>query len=264
MNKTHTGIPDLIINNTSVGINTTAPNTTYKLDVNGGANATTLYEGGVSLASKYLSSGNFLPLTGGTLTGTLTGTIINANTSLRVANNLVNDFCFNNLGFNHADINDFNAPVGFGCRFIFGNTNGPSVNYGAQTSSYTLFMGLGINYPASGAGSYGCQLALQRSVTNPTLSVRYKENNAWSGWSAITAGVLKGTANFTTNTWQTSSDNVSRFNFNNLGATYFCSGNGSHIFKNQANTIETVSIDNNGGITTTGGVGIGTNVSLLH
>jgi hypothetical protein len=49
-------------------------------------------------------------------------------------------------------------------------------------------MGLGINYPASGAGSHGCQLALQRSVTNPTLSVRYKENNVWGGWSAITAG----------------------------------------------------------------------------
>jgi hypothetical protein len=79
-----------------------------------------------------------------TCLSTLTGTTINANTALRVANNLVNDFCFNNLGFNHADINDFNAPVGFGCRFIFGNTNGPSVNYGAQTSSYTLFMGLGI------------------------------------------------------------------------------------------------------------------------
>jgi hypothetical protein len=73
--------------------------------------------------------------------------------------------------------------------------------------------------------------------------------------------VLKGTANFTTNTWQISSDNVSRFNFNNLGATYFCSGNGFHIFKNQANNVETVTIDNEGDMSITGNIGIGTAAS---
>jgi hypothetical protein len=87
-----------------------------------------IVKGGVALSSKYLQSatlGNYVLKAGDTMTGTLTGTIINANTSLRVANNIVNDFCFNNLGFNHSDINDFNAPLGFGCRFVFGNTNGP-------------------------------------------------------------------------------------------------------------------------------------------
>jgi hypothetical protein len=58
-------------------------------------------------------------------------------------------------------------------------------------------MGLGINYPASGAGSHGTQLAIQRNVTNPTWSVRYKENNVWNAWSAITAGFLRGSAVFT-------------------------------------------------------------------
>jgi hypothetical protein len=53
MNKTHTGVPDMIINNNSVGINTTAPNTTYKLDVNGGINGTTLFQGGTSIATTY-------------------------------------------------------------------------------------------------------------------------------------------------------------------------------------------------------------------
>jgi hypothetical protein len=97
-------------------------------------------------------------------------------------------------------------------------------------------MGLGINYPASGTGSYGCQLALQRSVTNPTLSVRYKENNVWSGWSAVTAGVLRGTAILTVGTWHTSSDNQQRLYFDNNGTT-FIQGQGGFpiIFRNNAN-----------------------------
>jgi hypothetical protein len=177
---------------------------------------------------------------------------VNISNSLSINGSLVNDFCFNNLGFNHADITDFNAPVGFGCRFIFGNTNGPSVNYGAQTSSYSLFMGLGINYPASGPGSYGCQLALQRSVTNPTLSVRYKENNSWGGWSGITADVartLNGTATFTVNVWHKSSDNQQRLYFENNTTTYI-QGQGTNpiVFRNNANSDIAV-IDSNGKMT---------------
>ncbi len=65
--------------NGSLGISTSNPS--YKLDVSGTANASTLYESGTLLTSKYaLSNAPFLPLAGGTLTGTLTGTTINAPT----------------------------------------------------------------------------------------------------------------------------------------------------------------------------------------
>jgi hypothetical protein len=119
-------------------------------------------------------------------------------------------------------------------------------------------MGLGINYPASGVGSHGCQIAIPRNVTNPSMSIHFKENNAWTAWSGVTAGVLRGNAVFTTNAWQTSSDNVSRFNFTNAGATNFSSGNGFHIFKNQANSIDTVTIDNDGDMSITGNICTGT------
>jgi hypothetical protein len=46
----------MVIKDSTVGINTSTPNTTYKLDVSGNINGLILYEGGVSLASKYLTS----------------------------------------------------------------------------------------------------------------------------------------------------------------------------------------------------------------
>ena len=55
-NKTHLAVPDMVIKDSTVGINTSTPNTTYKLDVSGNINGLILYESGVSLASKYLTS----------------------------------------------------------------------------------------------------------------------------------------------------------------------------------------------------------------
>jgi len=59
--------------NGTVGIGTASPSSSYKLDVNGNLNATTIYQNGVSLSSLISSgSGSYLPLSGGTLTNSLT------------------------------------------------------------------------------------------------------------------------------------------------------------------------------------------------
>jgi hypothetical protein len=87
-NKTHLAVPDMIINDATVGINTSTPNTTYKLDVNGNINGLILYESGVSLASKYLSLGR------GSLTGALT---VNGNININSSgtNRLIFDNALN-------------------------------------------------------------------------------------------------------------------------------------------------------------------------
>jgi hypothetical protein len=110
MNKTHTGIPDMIINNTSVGINTTAPNTTYKLDVNGNINGLILYEGGVTLASKYLQSAtlaNYVLKAGDTMTGALT-----VNGNINITGSATNSLIFDNA-YNLKKI-QLNSTNGFG------------------------------------------------------------------------------------------------------------------------------------------------------
>lgn len=64
--------------------------------------------------------------------------------------------------------------------------NGPDVNSASQY--YSLYVGLGNDYGATGAGSYGMQLAIPRNVTTPYLAVRYNENNSLAGWQKISAG----------------------------------------------------------------------------
>jgi hypothetical protein len=65
----------------NVGVGTTNP--AYTLDINGVANATTIREGGTLLTTRYAPSNvlsNYLPLSGGTLTGGITGTSVTATT----------------------------------------------------------------------------------------------------------------------------------------------------------------------------------------
>jgi hypothetical protein len=71
-----------------VGVGTTAPS--YKLDVNGSANATTVLEGGVAIASKYALSNvlsNFIPASGGTITGSLNTVGLNVSSNISFGSN---------------------------------------------------------------------------------------------------------------------------------------------------------------------------------
>ena len=64
------------------------------------------------------------------------------------------------------------------------NLNSPS---SANGQYYSWLIGLGINYAFS---SYAAQFALPRNAGNPVLSVRFRENGTWGGWSGITAEAL--------------------------------------------------------------------------
>ena len=95
---------------------------------------------------------------------------------------------WNNFGDGHGTRTSFDVSApsyGFGWRYIQGSTNGPGTG-GSQF--YSLYVGLGNDYPSTGAGSYGMYLAIDRNQTNPYLSVRFNENNGLSSWRRINAG----------------------------------------------------------------------------
>ena len=105
--------------------------------------------------------------------------------NLSVQSQLIYNYLFNNTGGIHGDITNFDNITHFGYKFINGLTNGPAGF--TYPSYYSWFIGLGSNYPATGANSYGCQFAVPRNTTNPYLFVRYKENNVWGSWYSTRA-----------------------------------------------------------------------------
>ena len=66
------------------------------------------------------------------------------------------------------------------------STNGPGTHT-TLAQYYSWYIGFGINYNAINSLSYGAQCALPRTIANPTLSVWFREADAWSSWSGITA-----------------------------------------------------------------------------
>ncbi len=96
---------------------------------------------------------------------------------------------WNNFGDNHNTRTSFDATtpsIGFGWRYIQGNTNGPGVNGAGQY--YSVYVGLGNDYGSTGSGSYGMQIAYPRNVTTPYITIRYNEANSLGAWQKISAG----------------------------------------------------------------------------
>jgi hypothetical protein len=138
-------------------------------------------------------------LTGGGASGTwginITGSASSATTATTATtasnSNALNGISvtqiFNNMGQSHGTYTDFNSVGNFGVRYLQGDTNGP--NTGAS-QYYGFTLGLGDQYPYSGAGSYGSQFYWNRTATggNPYVSVRFNEGGTWGAWSKIYAG----------------------------------------------------------------------------
>lgn len=106
----------------------------------------------------------------------------------------------NNMGEGHSTRTSFDATTpsyDFGWRFVQGSTNGPGTG-GSQF--YSAYIGLGAEYPATGAGSYGMYLAIDRNTTNPYLSVRFNEANSLGSWRKINAGYADATGSVSVGT----------------------------------------------------------------
>jgi hypothetical protein len=175
------------------------------ITVSGATGAVTITNSGVTS----IVAGTGISINQGTGAVTVTNTITNNNQLTNGAgyitsagtsadSNLLNGISavnlYNNMGGNHGTRQSFDASTpsyGFGYRYVQGNTNGPGTG-GSQY--YSWYIGLGSEYPATGAGSYGAMFAIDRNSTGPYLSVRYNENNSFSSWRKVNAGFADSTA----------------------------------------------------------------------
>lgn len=140
-------------------------------------------------------SGNF---SAGTITATTFSGALSGNATTATDSSTLNGISavnlYNNMGEGHGTRTSFDATTpsyGFGYRFVQGSTNGPGTG-GSQF--YSWYIGLGSQYPATGAGSYGAMFAIDRASSTPYLSVRFNEANGFSSWYKIRAGYADSTA----------------------------------------------------------------------
>jgi hypothetical protein len=152
------------------------------------------------------------------------------------------------MGQSHGTRTAFDASTasyGFGFRYIQGNGNGPAAGGGGQF--YSWYQGLGAEYPATGAGSYGMYIAIPRNPTTPYMSVRYNEGNGLGAWSKIAAGYAdtSGTAgNITSYTINQSVGTGNNVTFNLVDATQFRDSNNTGFYLDPASSsyLNTVSL----------------------
>ena len=131
-------------------------------------------------------------VSGITLTGTVTTTgslTLGGTLSASVIDNMTDEHrLFNNMGDTHATRTAFDLTgpsINFGWRFVQGSANGPGVT---GTQFYSEYVGLGNEYSATGAGSYGMQIAYPRNVIEPYITIRYNEANTFAAWTKVSAG----------------------------------------------------------------------------
>jgi hypothetical protein len=120
----------------------------------------------------------------------------------------VSPVLFNNFGDNNNARTNFNATYDFGWRYVTGATYGPGVNGASQY--YSVYVGLGANYSSA---QYGMQIAYPRNVSNPYISIRYRENTNWGGWNKISAGYADSAGSANSVAWSNVSGGTSTQNF---------------------------------------------------
>jgi hypothetical protein len=201
------------------------------ITVSGATGAVTITNSGVTS----IVAGTGISINQGTGAVTVTNTITNNNQLTNGAgyitsggtsadSNLLNGISavnlYNNMGAAHGTRSSFDASspsYGFGYRFVQGNTNGPGTGGG---QFYSWYVGLGSEYPATGAGSYGAMFAVDRNVTGPYLSVRYNESNTFTSWRRMNAGYADSTALTNAPTYNLPAVRVSSSGTSSSGASF--------------------------------------------
>jgi hypothetical protein len=161
---------------------------------------------------------------------------VNISSYLNIKDKSIYNNLFNSSGFNHSTITNFNNITDYGYRFINSPaTNGPGTTSNPVNQFYTWLIGIGSDY---GFNEFGAQFALPRSVANPILSIRYRENSSsWSSWTGITAEALtsgdktitgnltvNGEINFKNDVWHKSADGGYRLYFGTNSNTAIVGG----------------------------------------
>jgi hypothetical protein len=138
---------------------------------------------------------------------------------------------FNNMGGIHSTRTSFDASTpsyDFGFRYVQGSTNGPGTG---GNQFYSIYLGLGSDYPATGSGSYGMYMAIDRDRTNPYLSIRYNEGNSLTTWRRINAGYADTAGTASNITSYTINQNLGTSNLPTFagvkGSSYFDAQSGS-------------------------------------
>jgi hypothetical protein len=225
------------------------PTERFKFTDGGAFNASsniTLNGSQVLAASNYNSYAPTLTGTGASgtwginVTGSSASCTGNAVTATTASNaNLLNSISavnlYNNMGNPHGTYTSFDATTpsyGFGYRYIQGNANGPATGQGQY---YSWYIGLGSEYPATGAGSYGAMFAVGRTPGTAYLSVRFNESNSFGAWQKIyagyadTAGSATSATSATTATTANATNTANNFQMNSLGVGTAGSGTAGQI-----------------------------------
>ena len=254
---------EVVVNNTlfidktenAVGINTMTPK--YNLDVVGKINCSDdLSVGGVITVAGGLSltniaaSGN-LTVSGNTPTSgnisagrniTASGNVGIGVTSPTNRLNIASDVPYTNLTSaslrTSAQLHIKQATTSGSLYIANGYTGGVGTGSVIQSSDY--FSG----------SDHGTTLFLNPLGGN----VNFGSGSVNFGSAPVNLG--SGSVTFSSNTWHSSSDGHPRFYFVNNGETHFGSGNGRFTFRNSAQTVDTIIIDNAGNFTTIGNVTI--------
>jgi len=146
------------------------------------------FTGTMTVASTLTASNGFT-LSAGTLSlpaNSVTDAMVSDTLTASNLSGLTKVQMWNNSGNNHATFQTYAATgVAYGNWFMQAASAADAPEAG---QAYVRYVGLGNDYPPTGAGSYGMQEAILRNAGTKYHYVRTNEGGSWGGWAKLAAG----------------------------------------------------------------------------